>query len=268
MMCTRCVSAASAASRTVAAGTVKSMIASAASASGRTSLVTIDAVRRQAGEHAGILAEQRRALAFRRAGERQARRLGDRLDQRAPHAPAGAGHDQPHVWHRCSGLPSRYSGRCAPMSARLRAVIALDDHDIAGRMRRAQLDGAPDIPASCSRRARSRSPGTRSRRCASGVVPSGFSNLPAAHQKLRAEFRGDGSALRRHVGLVAVRVAAHRHARSSSPSACACSLAIARPPRSRRRSPRAAAFGSARRDDRPADHQIVGAGRDRLRRAS
>ena len=40
MMCARCVSAASAASFTVAAGTVKSRIASAATVSGRTSLVT------------------------------------------------------------------------------------------------------------------------------------------------------------------------------------------------------------------------------------
>ena len=33
------------------------------------------------------------------AGQRQARRFGNRLDQRAPHAPAGAGHHKPHVGH-------------------------------------------------------------------------------------------------------------------------------------------------------------------------
>ena len=45
------------------------------------------AVRRQAGEHAGVLADVRRALAFGRAGEHEPGRLADRLHQRRPMRP-------------------------------------------------------------------------------------------------------------------------------------------------------------------------------------
>ena len=58
-----------------------------------------DAVGGEARQHAGILAEQSARPRLDRARQRQAGSLGDRLDQRAPHAPAGAGHDQPHVGH-------------------------------------------------------------------------------------------------------------------------------------------------------------------------
>ena len=46
------------------------------------------------------------------------RRLGDRLDERAPHAPAGAGHDQPHVSH---GIAPAFR---APGIARQAALVS------------------------------------------------------------------------------------------------------------------------------------------------
>ena len=55
---------------------------------------------RQARKHAGILSQQRRACALKRTHKHKPAGFGDRLDQRAPHAPARAGDDQPHVGHR------------------------------------------------------------------------------------------------------------------------------------------------------------------------
>ena len=70
-----------------------------------------DAVRAEPGKLAGVAADHRRAGRLDRARERRAVGRGDGLDQRAPHAPAGAGHDQPHVGHRFSPRNvARYSG--------------------------------------------------------------------------------------------------------------------------------------------------------------
>ena len=59
-----------------------------------------DVVLAEPRQLAGIAPDHRGARRLDCAGERHARRCGDRCDQRAPHAPAGAGHDQPHVRHR------------------------------------------------------------------------------------------------------------------------------------------------------------------------
>ena len=100
MTCTSPCRAASSAKATVAAGMVKSIRPSACASSGATSVATRDAVLAQPRELAGVAADHGRARRLDRARERRAVHRRDGLDQRAPHAPAGAGHDQPHVGHR------------------------------------------------------------------------------------------------------------------------------------------------------------------------
>ena len=58
-----------------------------------------DAVRPEAGKLAGIAADRGGARRVNGAGQRQTLGRGNRLDQRAPHAPAGARDDHPHVGH-------------------------------------------------------------------------------------------------------------------------------------------------------------------------
>jgi len=68
----------------------------------------LDAVLRQAGQHAGIPADQRRARVFQRTGQRKILVIGDRLNQRAAHPPAGAGDHKPHFGH---GTSSKLAAR-------------------------------------------------------------------------------------------------------------------------------------------------------------
>ena len=56
------------------------------------------------GQNAGILADQRRAGLLGGARQHDARRIRNGAHNRAPHAPAGAHDDKPHVRHG-SGLP-------------------------------------------------------------------------------------------------------------------------------------------------------------------
>ena len=58
-----------------------------------------DAVFRQAGEHAGILAQQFRTRRFQRAGQHRARRFRNDAHQRAAHPAAGPRNDQSHIGH-------------------------------------------------------------------------------------------------------------------------------------------------------------------------
>ena len=59
-----------------------------------------DAVRREPGEEAGVLADLGRAGALDRGGEGDAGGRVDDAHQRPPHLPGGADHHQPHVGHR------------------------------------------------------------------------------------------------------------------------------------------------------------------------
>ena len=56
-----------------------------------------DAVGAQSGQLAGIAADHRGARRIDGAGQRQALGRRDRMDQRAPHAPAGTRNHHPHV---------------------------------------------------------------------------------------------------------------------------------------------------------------------------
>ncbi len=58
------------------------------------------AVLAEAGQFAGIASDHRRARRIDRARERRILAGRDRLNERPPHAPAGARHDQPHAGHR------------------------------------------------------------------------------------------------------------------------------------------------------------------------
>src|SRR5262249_3079052 len=53
-------------------------------------------------EFTGIAADHRRAARFDRAGKRYPFGCGDGVNERATHASARSGHDQPHVGHRLS----------------------------------------------------------------------------------------------------------------------------------------------------------------------
>ena len=71
----------------------------------------LDAVVSEPGELAGVTPDHRRAGGVDRADKRHAVDRRNGVDQRAPHAPAGAHHDQPHVGHGSSpGNVRRYSG--------------------------------------------------------------------------------------------------------------------------------------------------------------
>ncbi len=59
----------------------------------------------------GVAADHGRPRRLHRAREDRAVHRRDGMDERAPHAPASAGHDQPHVGHRFS--PANASG-CSP----------------------------------------------------------------------------------------------------------------------------------------------------------
>ena len=59
----------------------------------------LDAVLGQACQHARVPADQRRTRVFQRARKREFLAVGDRLDQRAAHPPAGAGDHEPHLGH-------------------------------------------------------------------------------------------------------------------------------------------------------------------------
>ena len=97
----------------------------------------LDAVFGQAREHAGILAEQRGTRRFQRAGQHGARRFRDDARQRAAHPAAGPRNDQTHVGHGSTSLRPIAGGRPfrqptgAACQRGLRAVVALDDHEVA-----------------------------------------------------------------------------------------------------------------------------------------
>ena len=59
----------------------------------------LDAVASEPGELAGVTPDHRRAGGVDRADQRHAVDRRNGVDERAPHAPAGAHHDQPHVGH-------------------------------------------------------------------------------------------------------------------------------------------------------------------------
>ena len=61
-----------------------------------------NAVSPQPGELARVAANHRGGSCLHRAREDDSIGRGDGVDQRAPHAPAGASHDQPHVGHGVS----------------------------------------------------------------------------------------------------------------------------------------------------------------------
>ncbi len=99
MMCTLPVCAASAAKATVAAGTVKSTMPSAFAISGAASLVSLmpfSPIPASTPASWPISGEPAPSSA---PSQRQILVLGDRLHQRAPHAPAGPGNDQTHFGH-------------------------------------------------------------------------------------------------------------------------------------------------------------------------
>ena len=74
----------------------------------------LDAVGAETGQLAGIAPDHGRAGRVDGARDHRAVGGGNRLDQRAAHAPAGAGHDQPHIGH---GSVSRCdAGIAAPNS--------------------------------------------------------------------------------------------------------------------------------------------------------
>ena len=79
-------------------------------------------LRRTTCEQRRVLAKPRRIFTLERAGEPEPVRLMDRPDDHAPHAAGGAAHNQP------SSRP--FPGFPDPPSARLRAIVAFDDHDI------------------------------------------------------------------------------------------------------------------------------------------
>ena len=97
MMWTLPAAAVSSAKASVAAGMVNSIRPSASLSSGATSLATLMPFGAEAGKLAGIAADHRRIRRVDGAGQHQA--LGRRhgMNQRAPHAPAGAGDHHPHV---------------------------------------------------------------------------------------------------------------------------------------------------------------------------
>ncbi len=114
----------------------------------------LDVVFAEACQRAGIPADQRRARVFQRARQLAALIVGDRLDQRAPHAPAGTGHHQPHLGH--SGLLfeagiARERLKGDPEKLRLRAVIAFDDDQIGLGVAFPQRDDLPVVRRSHSR---------------------------------------------------------------------------------------------------------------------
>ena len=92
---------------------VKSIRPSALASSGAASAASLMPLSPRPGQLAGIAADHRRARRLDRAREHEALGLGDGLDQRAPHAPAGAGHDQPHVGHGSYLCVARVYG-CGP----------------------------------------------------------------------------------------------------------------------------------------------------------
>ena len=178
MMCTLPAAQQLGKRRCVAAGMVKSIRPSALGEQRLGVGAELDAVggrarpaRRRPGRSAASPAPRARPRA-------QALGLGDRLDQRAPHAPAGAGHDQPHV-----GIILVYALRL-----RLRAVVAFDDDQIGDGIAPGGSSGSPDIPASGSRPPRSHSRETRSPRCASGSGPRGTRACRRARRNLPPNF--------------------------------------------------------------------------------
>ena len=90
----------------VAAGTVKSMMPSALSSNGPHRPVSLMSVLGHARQRAGVPADQRRARVFQRTRQRKILAVGDRLDQRAAHPPAGAGDQEPHFGHGSNSITS------------------------------------------------------------------------------------------------------------------------------------------------------------------
>ena len=99
----------------------------------------LDAVRPEAGKLAGIAADHGGARRLHGAGQRQALGRGDGMDERAAHAPAGAGDHHPHVGHwpqpSQASVAAGYSAASlgsgdAARHLGLRAVVALDDDEI------------------------------------------------------------------------------------------------------------------------------------------
>src|SRR4051794_14869009 len=104
-----------------------------------------------------------------------------------------------------SPLSERYSDGKPHCQLRLRAVIPLDDDHVPGRMRRAQRDGVlifGRVVAGERGRIIRKLEHDITRAC----LAFGVLELPAAHEKLRTEF-AQRLGIRRHIGLVAIRVA-------------------------------------------------------------
>ena len=105
--------ATSSARATVAAGMVKSSSPSALASKRLDIGGHLNAVLAEPSQLAGIAADHRRSRRVHRAHQRRAVDRRDGMDERAPHAPAGAGHDQPHVGHECvsGGIDAGIAGR-------------------------------------------------------------------------------------------------------------------------------------------------------------
>ena len=103
MTCTMPAAAVSSASASVAAGMVNSISPSAPLRSGATSLTTLMPFGAEPGKLAGVTADDGRIRRLGRAGKRDALGRGNGVHERAPHAPAGAGDNEPHV-----GICSRH----------------------------------------------------------------------------------------------------------------------------------------------------------------
>ena len=118
--------AVSSAKRSVAAGVVNSINPSAPLQERRDIADDLDAVPPKAGELAGVAADDGRIRGFRRSDKRNALGRGNGMDQRTPHAPAGAGDHQPHV------------GICSSHCTRLWVRLDLP-RGIAGRWQRSNI---------------------------------------------------------------------------------------------------------------------------------
>src|SRR5437764_2647797 len=205
MMCARCVSAASAASFTVAAGIVKSRMASAAMVSGRTSLVTTT---RFGGKPASTPESWPRCGEPSPAVAPTSARPGVSaiaLMSVRPMRPPAPATISPMSDMTSSVLRGGYSDAQAKCQLGLRAVVALDHDDIAGRMRRAQLDRGLIFGRVVASK-RGRIVLELEHDIARADLALGILELAAAHQEFRTVF-AQGLGIRCDVVLIAVRIA-------------------------------------------------------------
>src|SRR5436190_8704248 len=241
MMCARCVSAASAASFTVAAGIVKSRIASAAMVSGRTSLVTTT---RFGGRPASTpeswptCGEPSPSVAPTSASPDVSAIALMSVRPMRPPAPATM---RPMSDMTSSVLRGGYSDGQAKCQLGLRAVVALDDDNIGGRVRLTYLDVClvfgRVVAGECGRVV-----GKPDHHVARTWLAFGRLELAGANDETAGEFLEDRRVVVR-IGLVALRVA---DIDASDPVAFGHTPPpTLPPPRSHRRSP------ARRPSDRP-----------------